>query len=156
MRMKYSARKFVQESYDRNDEWGKSIVLRWLSTYEDRFHVIQKQGEDYGVDIQVNAGENVISFEVEVKHGYPFTSADTFPFDSVSFLGRKRKFGKFWYVVVCAETEAICICHSDEIYQEKYREIKTIATSERNGLDEFYRVPKDKCSFYADTKTKKR
>jgi hypothetical protein len=152
----YKARKFVQESYDRNDEWGKNIVIRWLETYKDRFKVLHKDREDYGVDIQVTDGKHIISFEVEVKHGYPFTSAETFPFGSVSFLGRKRKFGKFWYVVVCGETEAICICHSDEIYQEKYREIKTIATSERQGLDEFYRVPKEKCSFYADTKTKKR
>jgi hypothetical protein len=53
---------------------------------------------------------------------------------------------------VCAETEAILIAHSFEIYKEEYREIKTIATNERNGLDEFYRVPKDKCLFYSKTK----
>jgi hypothetical protein len=26
----YGARKFVQASYDRNDEWGKEVLVRWL------------------------------------------------------------------------------------------------------------------------------
>jgi hypothetical protein len=70
----------------------------------------------------------------------------------VSFLGRKKKYGDFWYVIVCGETEAILLAHSFEIYKEEYRELQTINTNERNGLDEFYRVPKDKCLFYKTMK----
>jgi len=152
--MKYNARKFVQASYDRNDDWGKEVLLRWLKSYGLRFTILDKEKEDYKVDIVVldNKADKLMSFEVEVKHGYPFTDEESFKFDSVSFLGRKKKYGDFWYAIVCAETEAILIAHSYEIYKEEYREIKTIATTERNGLDEFYRVPKDKCIFYPKTK----
>jgi len=152
--MKYNARKFVQASYDRNDDWGKEILVRWLKSYGSRFTILDKEKEDYKVDIVVldNKADKLMSFEVEVKHGYPFTDEESFKFDSVSFLGRKKKYGDFWYAIVCAETEAILIAHSYEIYKEEYREIKTIATTERNGLDEFYRVPKDKCIFYPKTK----
>ncbi len=152
--MKFKARKFVQASYDRNDDWGKEVLLRWLKSYGSRFTILDKEKEDYKVDIVVldNKADKLMSFEVEVKHGYPFTDEESFKFDSVSFLGRKKKYGDFWYAIVCAETEAILIAHSYEIYKEEYREIKTIATTERNGLDEFYRVPKDKCIFYPKTK----
>jgi len=152
--MKYNARKFVQASYDRNDDWGKEILVRWLKSYGSRFTILDKEKEDYKVDIVVldTKADKLMSFEVEVKHGYPFTDEESFKFDSVSFLGRKKKYGDFWYAIVCAETEAILIAHSFEIYKEEYREIKTIATTERNGLDEFYRVPKDKCIFYPKTK----
>jgi len=152
--MKYNARKFVQASYDRNDDWGKEVLLRWLKSYGSRFTILDKEKEDYKVDIVVldTKADKLMSFEVEVKHGYPFTDEESFKFDSVSFLGRKKKYGDFWYAIVCAETESILIAHSYEIYKEEYREIKTIATTERNGLDEFYRVPKDKCIFYRKTK----
>lgn len=152
--MKYNARKFVQASYDRNDEWGKEVLVRWLLNQKGRFDIIPKEKEDYKVDVMAydKKADKVMSFEVEVKHGYPFTNEQSFKFDTVSFLGRKRKYGDFWYVIVCGETESILLAHSYEIYKEEYREIKTIATNERNGLDEFYRVPKTKCLFYANTR----
>ena len=149
--MKYNARKFVQASYDRNDDWGKEVLVRWLKMHGGRFAIIEKEKEDYKVDILAldTKADKLVSFEVEVKHGYPFTDAKSFKFDTVSFLGRKKKYGDFWYVIVCGETESLLLAHSFEIYKEEYREIKTIATSERNGLDEFYRVPKEKCLFYS-------
>ena len=147
----YGARKFVQASYDRNDEWGKEVLVRWLKRHGGRFNIIEKDKEDYKVDVLAfdTKADKLVSFEVEVKHGYPFTDAKSFKFDTVSFLGRKKKYGDVWYVIVCGETEALLLCHSLEIYKEEYREIKTIATNERNGLDEFYRVPKEKCLFYS-------
>ena len=147
----YGARKFVQASYDRNDEWGKEVLVRWLKRHGGRFNIIEKDKEDYKVDVLAfdTKADKLVGFEVEVKHKYPFTDAESFKFDTVSFLGRKKKYGDFWYVIVCGETEALLLCHSLEIYKEEYREIKTIATNERNGLDEFYRVPKEKCLFYS-------
>jgi len=150
----YGARKFVQASYDRNDEWGRNVLVQWLESFDGRFEIVTKDKEDYKVDVLTydNTNQKQIGFEVEVKHNYPFTDAHSFKFDTVSFLGRKKKFGDFYYVIVCAETEALLMAHSDVIYREEYREIKTIATNERNGLDEFYRVPKDKCLFYKTMK----
>ena len=152
--MKYNARKFVQASYDRNDDWGKEVVMRWLTSHGNRFTIVDKVIEDYKVDIVAydSKADKQVGFEVEVKHKYPFTDAESFKFDTVSFLGRKKKYGDFWYVIVCGETEALLLAHSFEIYKEEYRELQTINTNERNGLDEFYRVPKDKCLFYKTIK----
>jgi hypothetical protein len=153
--MRFEARRFVPASYERNDEWGKSVLYEWLDSFGSRFIIVDKQEEDYQVDVLVIDTETnlTISFEVEVKHGYPFTDASSFKFDSVSFLGRKKKYDNFWYAIICGETKAILMAHSREIYKEEYRQVKEIATSERNGMDEFYRVPKSKCFFYAHTRT---
>ena len=67
----------------------------------------------------------------------------------------KKKYGEFWYVIVCAETEALLLCSSAFIYKEEHRQVITIATNERNGLDELYRVPKTECYFYANTETER-
>lgn len=151
MLMKYNARKFVQKSYDRNDQWGKDVFLRWVNHMAPDLKEIPKEKEDYQVDILMKSPNKTIAFEIEVKHGYPFTSVEDYKFDTVSFLGRKKKYGDFWYVIVCAETEALLLCPSNFIYKEEHRQIITIATSERNGLDELYRVPKTECYFYANT-----
>lgn len=153
--MRYSARKFVQKSYDRNDEWGKQVFLRWVNYMAPDLQEIPKDKEDYKVDILMQSPNKQIAFEIEVKHGYPFTCVDDYKFDTVSFLGRKKKYGEFWYVIVCAETEALLLCSSTFIYKEEHRQVITIATNERNGLDELYRVPKTECYFYANTETER-
>lgn len=143
---KFAARKFVQESYDTNDAYGKAVVTAWLKTQDWVDHIIDE--EDYGIDLEVidHNGRSQF-FEAEVKGNYPWTDKDSFKFDTVSFLGRKKKWeGKgFYYVLVCAETQALCIAHSSEIFKEEYREVRRIKTGHRNGLDAFYRVPKDIC-----------
>jgi hypothetical protein len=151
--MKYSAGKFVQSAYDRDDRWGILIVTEWLKSFGSRFEIIEKEKEDYKVDLVAfdNEKGKTISFEVEVKHKYPFTSEESFRFDTVSFLGRKKKYGDFYYVIVCGETKSLLMAHSSVIYQEGYRELNKVSTNERSGLDEFYRVPKSKCKFYATT-----
>ena len=142
----FGARKFVQESYDTNDAYGKAVVTKWLKTQDWVKEIIDE--EDYGVDLEVidNKGRSHL-FEAEVKGNYPWTDKDSFPFDTVSFLGRKEKWKDkgFYYVLVCAETQALCIAHSSEIFDEKFREVRRINTGHRNGLDAFYRVPKDLC-----------
>lgn len=145
----YEARKFVQESYDANDDWGKQIVMDFLRS--KGFEIIEKE-EDYKVDIEARhiARGLVLKFEVEVKHRYPWTCKDDFKFDSVSFLGRKKKWADdpgFWYFIVCAETKAMIVCHSKEIYQEAHKEFAYINTAHRKGSDELYRVPKENCSW---------
>ena len=147
--MRFEARRFVQESYDSNDEWGKQIVIEFLASRG--FEIIPKE-EDYGVDIEARhiARGHILKFEVEVKHRYPWTCIDDFKFDSVSFLGRKKKWAVgqgFCYFIVCAETKAIIACHSEEIYQDKHKEFAYINTAHRKGNDELYRVPKQECSW---------
>ena len=147
---KYGARAFSEESYKNNDEWGISRIKRHL--IESGFEVVDKDEEDYDVDIIATKDGNEFKYEAEVKSGYPFTGLSDFRFDTVSFLGRKKKFhlrseNGFYYAIVCRETEAIVYAHSSDIYKEEYRQLKTINAKHRKGLDEFYLVPKEKCQW---------
>jgi len=150
-----TARIFVQTAYDKYDKWGIHIIENVL---EKKGYKINYKFEDYDIDIIASKNGKMYFYEVEVKIGYPFDSRETFPFDSVSFLSRKKKYeekhGGFYYCIVCKETECIAICHSKEIYKEEYRKNDNVATDLRSGEDEFYRVPKEKCIFY-DTKNDK-
>jgi hypothetical protein len=47
----YGARKFVQASYDRNDEWGRGVLVQWLESFSNRFEIVTKDKEDYKVDV---------------------------------------------------------------------------------------------------------
>ena len=90
-------------------------------------------------------------FELETKSKYPFTTMDTFPFDSVSFLGRKKRLhlkNKFHYIIICRETEWAVTCESQDIFKEEYLESLNINTPNRKGKDQMYRVPKAKCIFF--------
>lgn len=143
---KFTARKFVKESYDTNDAYGKAVVTAWLKTQDWVAEIIDE--ENYSVDLEVVDHDGKTQyFEAEVKGNYPWTDKESFKFNTVSFLGRKKKWEGmgFYYVLVCAETQALCIAHSSEIFKEEYREVRKINTSHRKGLDAFYRVPKDKC-----------
>jgi len=143
---KFAARKFNQDSYNTNDAYGKQVVKDWLNTQEWVSEIIDE--EDFGVDLEaVDHNGKSQFFEAEVKGNYPWTDQESFPFNTVSFLGRKEKWKEkgFYYVLVCAETKALCIAHSSEIFKEEFREVRRINTGHRKGLDAFYRVPKELC-----------
>tara|TARA_R110000764_G_scaffold770_2_gene2881 strand:- start:226 stop:669 length:444 start_codon:yes stop_codon:yes gene_type:complete len=146
--MIYPARKFVQSSYDENDNFGRSVLIDWLEKQEWVIHVFDD--EDYGVDlIALDKHGNQHKFEAEVKTNYPWTDMKSFKFNTVSFLGRKKKWMEqgFYYALICKETKAMCIAHSSIIYKEEHREELRIKTSDRSGADAFYRVPKDQCKW---------
>ena len=144
----YEARKFVQSSYDENDAFGRNLLINWLRKQEWVREVNSE--EDYGVDITIISTSNIIwAFEAEVKTNYPWTNQESFRFNTVSFLGRKKKWEHqgFYYALICKETTAMCIAHSSIIYREEYVEELKIQTSDRSGNDLFYRVPKEKCTW---------
>ena len=146
--IKYEARKFVQESYDTNDAYGKAILTAWLKTQDWVGKIIDI--ENYGVDLEVlDSNGNLHLFEAEVKTSYPWKDKESFKFNTVSFLGRKEKWKErgFYYALICSETQAMCIAHSSRIFKEEFKEVLNIKTSHRNGLDCFYRVPKDLCNW---------
>ena len=151
MGRKFKAGEFSPHQYKVNNEWGISRVITHLK--RKGFEIIEKEEEDYQIDIEAVKDGKTYYYEAEVKTGYPFTDADTFKFPTVSFLGRKKKYhercGGFYYAIVCRETECLLYCHSSVIYQEEFREIRTINTKHRKGKDEFYRVPKHLCTFVA-------
>ncbi len=112
-------------------------------------YTIIPKSEDYGPDIKAEKDSIVEFYEVETKTGYTFSSQEDFRFPTVSFLARKEKWKDtgFWYIIVCRETSACIKCHSDVIFQDKFREIKKIDAAERFGMDIFYRVPKELCEW---------
>jgi hypothetical protein len=145
----YQARKFVKSDYDKNDDWGKDIVRKIL--LHRGYQIDEKPEEDYDIDfVAIRNGEREF-FEVEVKHKYSWTGREDYRFDTVSFLGRKKKWEHkgFWYLIICAETEALVIANSNRIYKDEYRQVKHVNTGSRRGLDEFYLVPKDRCYFFS-------
>jgi hypothetical protein len=145
--MKYGAGKFVKKSYKRNDKLGRDILIEYLIKIG---HIILLNDENYKHDIITMKDNIKYYFEVEMKHNYPFTCVNDFIFDTVSYLGRKKKLHDehhFKYIIICAETKYAVCCNSRDIYKEKYLEEKNIDSYERQGLDYFYRVPKELCYF---------
>ena len=143
-----SPRRFVPNSYGRSDDWAVSKIKGFLVT--KGYRILEKDAEDFAIDIAADRHGKIEYFEVETKTGYPFTGKDDYPFDTVSFLARKKKWASagYWYVILCRETLAFLMCNSNEIYQDKHFIKLGIDSAERKGNDEFYRVPKDKCYWY--------
>jgi hypothetical protein len=143
----YEGRKFSKKDYDKDDAWGTEILRQVLIARG--YELVPKEKEDYGIDIVGVRNGLPEFFEVEVKHNYPWTDREDFKFDTVSFLGRKRKWNdlNFWYCVICAETESIIFAQSSEIFKEDNRQLKQVNSQNRKGLDEFYMLPKEKCFF---------
>jgi hypothetical protein len=146
--MLYEARKFVKESYEQNDLLGKKLLVAYL---HDKGHTIKPEtfDEDFGVDILTELNGKEYKFEVEMKDRYHFTSELDFPFETVSFLGRKEKWKdeNFEYCIIGKDTKAAIFCNSNVIYNKDYRQVIGIDTSHRYGNDMFYRVPLELCSF---------
>lgn len=142
----YSARKFNKNSYDKYDNFAKEILMKYLKKigYE-----ILSSVENYEHDIVAKYNDNIYYFEVETKIKYPFKTKNTYAFDTVSFLGRKKRLHeihKFKYIIICFETLWGIGCESDIIYNDDY--IEKLYIEKRNGNDELYRVPIEKCSFF--------
>ena len=87
---KFGARKFNQDSYDTNDAYGKAIVTAWLKEQSWVKEIIDE--EDFGIDLEVvDLKGRSHFFEAEVKGNYPWSNRESFPFKTVSFLGRKKR-----------------------------------------------------------------
>ena len=104
--------RFVEESYDKHNAWAIEKVSEYL--VHRGYTISQKQKEDYGIDIEAVRNGETIYVEAEAKEDYPWKDLESFKFDTVSFLGRKKKWAKhkFWYVIICRETEAMLVGHS--------------------------------------------
>lgn len=138
--------RFNQESFDTNDAMGKELLMVFLRS---KGHNISVNCDKYAVDLVSTMNEKDYLWEVEIKIKRPWTTKEDFPFPSVSFLGRKEKWKdtNFWYIIICNETHAAIFCHSSVIFREQYKEKLYIKTHDRQGRDNFFRVPKDLCIF---------
>lgn len=146
--MKYPARKFNQQSYNTSDQWARNIFILYLINRD--FYITNAQ-ETYDVDILAKKDNQDYRFELEVKRHYPFTCAEDYKFDTVSFLGRKERLHKkepFIYVIICYETKYALCCNSSDIYKDEYVSLRNVNTAHRKGLDKFYNLPLDKVKFF--------
>jgi len=146
----YKSVEFSPEQYERCNDFGISIIEDYLRSRDYIIH--EKEEEDYDIDITSEKDGVIFKYEAEVKTRYSFTSKEDYRFDTVSFLGRKKKYHDnnaegFYYCIVCAETKCILYCHSSKIYKESYKVVLNINTDYREGTDVFYLVPKEDCSF---------
>jgi len=145
--MRTKAGKFRQDDYDQNDNFAINKIQKYL--LKNNFIIEEKDQEDFDIDIIAHKDGLKYRIEAEVKNTF-FTDSDSYPFNTVSFLGRKKKYsneGLFYYFLLCKKNNSFLYCTSDIIYQEKYKEIKEVNTVHRFGTDVFYRVPKQLCNF---------
>jgi len=99
---------FSEEHYNADDN-AKHQVIEWLVAQGFMAWVNPDQ---YGIDVQGVRNGSCYEFEVEVKHNW---SGTTFPFDTIHFSNRKRKFATAdkltWFVMLNDErTHALLIC----------------------------------------------
>ena len=146
--MKYEARKFNKKSYAINDKYAKDLFVKYI---EKKGHTVINKKENYDFDITTIKNNKTYNFELEMKTTYPFKTMETFKFNTVSFLGRKKRLhlkAEFYYIIICKETDWAIVCNSKEIFKNRYIENLTINTTNRKGKDQMYRVPKEKCIFF--------
>jgi hypothetical protein len=80
-------KKFSQFLYDRDDQ-AKELVINYLKS---RGYDAWVNPDQYGVDVMACKDGDVFEIEVEVKHNW---KGKDFPYNSVHFSERKRKFIK--------------------------------------------------------------
>lgn len=134
---------FLQTSYDKNDTLGKSLLTWYLMKSG---HTVNVPKENFGIDMTSTKDGKQYHWEVEMKASAIWTGEADFPYPTVSFLKRKAKMGdNFWYAIICKDTQALVMARSTDIFKDEYKENVNVNTSDRQGVDEFYRVPKSKC-----------
>lgn len=134
--------RFSATAFNKWDEHGKEIVKAYLL---DHGHIIVPNPDRYGVDLYSDKNGKLYRWEVEVKTKIKWTSQQDYPYDTVSFLGRKEKWTEFpfWYCIVCAKTSEILFAYSQQIYHKEFEVNKYIG--ERSEVQRFYHVPKHLC-----------
>tara|TARA_S200002703_G_scaffold157391_1_gene165074 strand:- start:1616 stop:2068 length:453 start_codon:yes stop_codon:yes gene_type:complete len=145
--MRTRAGVFRKDDYDELNDYAISMITEFLQFFG---YDVPKKAEDFTIDIEAYRNGNKYRIEAEVRSDLWFTERETFPFDTVSFLGRKKKYediSDFWYFLVCKKTGYAVYCNSKTIYQDIYRENIMVNNKKRYGNDVFYRVPKMLCKF---------
>lgn len=148
-----TARTFNQASYDENDAKAKAI----FSTYiKSKGHIISSNEENYGIDIITSKNKKEFKFELEIS-SINFTNENDFPYDNIHFLGRKKKMmdrqGNYFYIIISTNLEYAVMAQAKYIFkQENY--ITKYAGNGRDGVDEFYQLPKNQVKFFKISLTK--
>jgi len=137
----------------RQDDYNKynDVSIKKVSDYLiKKGFIVPQKNEDYDIDIIAYKNNIEYRIEVEVRTKLNWTSEKDYPFDTVSFLGRKEKYSKpnmFWYFLVSNDINNFLFCRSDYIFNKQYQIKKQVDTNKRYGIDIAYHVPKQLCKF---------
>jgi hypothetical protein len=142
-----TARTFNQASYDENDAKAKAIFSSYITS---KGHTVITDEESYGVDIITSKNKKEFKFELEIS-SINFTNENDFPYDNIHFLGRKKKMmdrqGNYFYIIISTNLEYAVMAQAKYIFkQENY--ITKYAGNGRDGVDEFYQLPKNQVKFF--------
>lgn len=140
-----AARTFSPTSYKENDAYGKEKFINFITK---RGHTVVRDTENYGIDLVTEKDGVKHYFELEVS-SLQFTSREDFPYENVSYLGRKKKYTKeavFNYVII-SRTGTATTCNSSEIFKDDQKKV-TYCGKGRDGFDELYYVNKNNVKFF--------
>lgn len=142
-----TARTFNQQTYDDNDAKAKAI----FSTYiKSKGHTVTIDEENYGIDIITSKNDKTFKFELEIS-SINFTNENDFPYEQIHFLGRKKKMmdkqGNYFYVIISTNQEYAVMAQAKYIFKEE-NYITKYAGAGRDGIDEFYQLPKENVKFF--------
>lgn len=140
---------FYNQDYKKFDTKGKELLTTYLIK---QGYTVSLPKEDYGVDLHALKNNKIHNFDIEMKKHISITDVESYPYSTVSFLSRKKKYGIFWYVIISIENSGVIIVHSSTIYRDEYKENFYIDNLYRKGDDSFYRVPKELCVFISPEK----
>jgi len=129
---KRSMRLLMSKAFDPvlygDDDSAKYDVLRWL---ESMGHVVCVNPDEYGIDLLGIWGEENTAWEVEVKHNW---RGEHFPFDSVHYSVRKRKFIQpdvhTYFVTVNHERTMLLCIKGEDFMDGKLIQKSTIYTQD--------------------------
>jgi hypothetical protein len=130
---------FSKKLYAKDDN-AKYQVVSWLERCKYKAWI---NPDTYGVDVLATKNKQNYCFEVEVKHNW--TSTD-FPFTTVHFSGRKRKFIKpnTFFTMLNHERNRILIVDYETLKKALVVKKNTIYTSD----ERFIEVPFSACMVY--------
>lgn len=141
-----SASTFDYKKYLQTDAKAKELMSNFLT--KKGYNVEQKE-EDYGIDLIANKNNQQVKFELEIS-SIDF-DLDNYKYDEVHFLARKKKMldkqGDYHYIIISSNHQYALTAKASDIFkQDNY--ITKYAGKGRDGIDEFYKLPKQQVKFF--------
>jgi hypothetical protein len=111
-----------------DDDDAKFLVIKWL---ESRGHVVFVNPDQYGIDLLGRWRDRDYAWEVEVKHNW---RGFDFPFDSVHYSVRKRKFidpeARTYFVTLNHERTRLLAVSGKDVMEARIIQKSTIYTQD--------------------------
>lgn len=142
MRAVVMTKPFDQNLYDADDS-AKNDLIEWLKV---RGFDAWVNPDQYGIDVLGIYDDRYYAFEVEVKHNW---KDEIFPFDSVHYSARKRKFVlpdcATFFVTMNDQRTHMLMVNGKDFMAGKVIQKNTIYTT----AEWFVEVPTSRCIFRA-------